>query len=175
MIAFRHSDSRYPFLGESTVQEEARWHRFGEGPVQYFADTATGAWAEFLRHEEITEAVDLEGVNRSMWAVRIDDDTDFASPNLPDATLRGGRESYVACQEEAARIRSEGTAALLAPSAALIDGAARGWRVEVGLQPGPDADGQVFVLFGARPTTVGWCVVSRGCPPVEVLALVRPL
>ena len=151
MIAFRHGDSRFPFLWEDDAQPPARWHRAGEGPVQYLSDTPTGAWAEFLRHEEITDEADLEGISRAMWAVRIDDSS-FSSPQLPDATLRGGIEAYT-----------------------LYEGAARGWRVEHGLQPGHDADGQVYILFGPRTEAVGWCVVSQGRPPAGLLALVRPL
>ena len=174
MIGFRHNDSRFPFLWEDDQQPPARWHRTGEGPVQYLSDTPTGAWAEFLRHEEITDEADLKGINRAMWAVRIAA-ADFSSPQLAAGTLRGGNSSYPACQQEAARLRSEGATAIRSCSAALLDGAARGWRVENGYQPGPDADGQVFILFGSRPHTVGWCVVSQGRPPSGLLALVRPL
>ena len=66
MIAFRHCDRRWPFLWESAVQPQARWHGDGEGPVQYLADTPDGAWAEFLRHEEITDEADLAGVSRAL-------------------------------------------------------------------------------------------------------------
>ena len=174
MIAFRHGDSRFPFLWEDDAQPPARWHRAGEGPVQYLSDTPTGAWAEFLRHEEITDEADLEGISRAMWAVRIDDSS-FSSPQLPDATLRGGIEAYTSCQDEAAKLRNDGAAAARTRSAALYEGAARGWRVEHGLQPGHDADGQVYILFGPRTEAVGWCVVSQGRPPAGLLALVRPL
>ncbi len=136
------------------------------------ADTPSGAWAEFLRHEEIVDEVDLAGVSRAIWAIRIDDE-DFASPALPDEAIRGGTESYAACQEEAARLRGEGAVALRTRSAALRDGAAGGWRVELGMRPGEDADGQVIVLFGARPHAIGWMVVDRGRPPAELLPLVR--
>ena len=71
MIAFRHCDRRWPFLWESAVQPQARWHGEGEGPVQYLADTPDGAWAEFLRHEEITDEADLAGVSRALWAVSV--------------------------------------------------------------------------------------------------------
>ena len=79
MIAFRHSDGRFPFLWEDANQPSARWHREGEGPVQYLADTPDGAWAEFLRHEEITDEIDLEGISRALWTVSITD-TNFATP-----------------------------------------------------------------------------------------------
>ena len=54
MIVYRHADTRLPFLWESSGQPAARWHADDEGPVQYFSETPDGAWAEFLRHEEIT-------------------------------------------------------------------------------------------------------------------------
>lgn len=56
MIAYRNSDPRYWQLSVLSTQPAARWHGTGEGPAHYFADTPTGAWAEFLRHEEITDA-----------------------------------------------------------------------------------------------------------------------
>jgi hypothetical protein len=68
-LAFRHCDPRFPFLWQTAVQPAARWHVTGEGPANYFSDTPTGAWAEFLRHEGITDVTDLAGVRRSLWAV----------------------------------------------------------------------------------------------------------
>ena len=58
MIVFRQTDHRYPFLWESAEQPPGRWHGAGEGPAHYCADTPDGAWAEFLRHEEIGDAAD---------------------------------------------------------------------------------------------------------------------
>lgn len=172
MIAYRHNDSRFPFLWEDSSQPSARWHRTGDGPAQYFADTPGGAWAEFLRHEEIHDEADLEGVRRALWAVEIGDPSSVA-PELPDAICRGGRDSYLACQAEASRLRDAGANALEARSAALHDGAAGGWRVELGLRQGPRADGKVLVVFGARPDLIGWLVVDRGRPPAELLGAVR--
>ena len=71
MILFRHCDRRFPFLWESSAQPGARWHAEGEGPVQYFADTPSGAWAEFLRHEGVREEKDLGGIRRALWAVEV--------------------------------------------------------------------------------------------------------
>lgn len=172
MIVYRHCDERFPFLWEDAAQPAARWHREGDGPVHYLADTPAGAWAEFLRHEEITEEVDLGGVTRALWAVEVGD-VDAVTPDLLPPVLRGGRSSYPACQDEAEQLRVEGTAAIRAPSAALADGAAGGWRVEAGLQQAPSADGEVLVLFGTRPDLVGWRIVDRGRPPVEVYEAVR--
>ena len=62
MILFRHCDRRFPFQWDAASQPAARWHADGEGPAQYLADTPVGAWAEFLRHEGITDEADLSGV-----------------------------------------------------------------------------------------------------------------
>jgi len=84
--------------------EAGRWHGEGEGPAHYFSDTPDAAWAEFLRHEEITEEADLRTIRRQMWAVEIG-----GAPNVgvqvSDATLSGGPSTYATCQEEARRLR----------------------------------------------------------------------
>ena len=65
MIVYRHADPRFPFLWEGNDQPPARWHGQGEGPVQYFADTPDGAWAEFLRHEGIRADAELVNLRRA--------------------------------------------------------------------------------------------------------------
>ena len=70
-VGYRHCDSRFPFLWQTSAQPPARWHGPGEGPAHYFADTPVGAWAEFLRHEGIVDAADLAGVQRSLWVVEL--------------------------------------------------------------------------------------------------------
>jgi len=159
-------------MWESSRQPAARWHGHGDGPVQYFANTPDGAWAEFLRHEEITDEKDLAGISRAVWAVELGDER-YATPDLPVRVLVGGVDSYAVCQNEAQRMRGNGETALAAPSAALLPSGARGLRVQLGLQVGPAADGQVWVLFGRRPQAVGWLVVDRGAPPADVLHKVR--
>ena len=160
MIGFRHADPRFPFLWEDTDQPAARWHATGEGPAHYFCDTPDGAWAEFLRHEEISDPEDLLTIRRTLWAVDLGDEPS-RSVNLPMETLTGGLETYATCQEEARRLRQKGTPRLVAPSAALLPGGAQGWRVDGGLQPGPLRDGQVIVLFGRCPDVVGWPAASH--------------
>ncbi len=174
MITFRNCDRRWPFLWESVDQPTMRWHRSGEGPVQYLADTPDGAWAEFLRHEEITDEVDLDGVSRALWAVSIDEPS-VATPALDMTVLTGDLTTYPACQAEAGRLRAAGAVALRAPSAALKPGTAGGHRVETGLREGTPADGHVYVLFGPRFEATGWMIVDRGRPPAEVLPMVNPL
>jgi hypothetical protein len=173
-LGFRHCDPRFPFLWQAVAQPAARWHGEGEGPANYFADTPTGAWAEFLRHEEITDAADLAGVRRSLWAVELADDG-YAAPTLPDTTALGDLASYPGCQAEARRLRSAGAQRIEAASAALWSGAAAGWLAQAyGTSPAPAQDGRVWVLFGPCLAR-GWVVVDAGQPPAMVMPLVRPL
>ena len=175
MIVYRHVDPRFPFLWESTEQPPARWHGRDEGPAHYFADTPNGAWAEFLRHEGITSENELENVRRALWAVEIPDAIQAIAPHLPDAVMRGDLDSYDACRREAHRLRGLGAFVLKAPSAALVAGGARGWKVEGGLQPAEARDGVVIVLFGPRPDLTGWLAAAAGRPAADLLDRVRHL
>lgn len=171
-IGFRHADARFAFFWEEAGQPGARWHRAGTGPAQYIADTPDGAWAEFLRHEEITDAADLAGIARSLWAVELPADIDSAEEvRIPEA--KGGLSSYPTCQAYAAKRRAAAVTKLRAPSAALRPGAARGQVTDVGLQEATPKDGHNWVLFGTYPALRGWRVVERGAPSARVLGLVR--
>lgn len=172
MILYRHTDPRFPFLWEDPAQPAGRWHAGGEGPANYLADTPDGAWAEFLRHEEIKDLSDLATVQRGLWAIEAPDQH-LSQPVLPSGTLTGSLASYAACQEEARRLRGLGADALIAPSAALGPGGACGSRVEGGLQPGPARDGKVVVLFGRRRDLVGWPAAAVGRPEASLLGRVR--
>lgn len=172
MILFRHADSRFPFLVESEDQPAARWHGDGEGPVHYLCDTPSGAWAEFLRHEEITDSADLPTIRRAIWAIEVPE-IPGGSPHLSAKELHDGPESYRACQSEARRLRSIGVDGLTVPSAALKPGGAAGRRVENGWRSGPPRDGKVIVLFGQRPKLIGWNVTIDGRPDESILAFVR--
>ena len=174
MIAFRHADPRYPFLWEEASQPGARWHGPGEGPVQYLCDTPDGAWAEFLRHEEIKDPEDLATIRRALWAVELGDEPS-REPRLPAKVLTGGPETHAACRKEARRLWRLGATKVVAPSAALLPGAARGWRVDGGLRPGPPHDAKVVVLYGRRPDLVGWAAAMEGRPGEELLPFVRHL
>jgi RES domain len=177
MILFRHADPRFPFLWETADQPPGRWHGPQEGPVHYLADTPDGAWAEFLRHEGITSEAELVNVRRAIWAVEVPENggPQPEVPALSQETMTGGLETYKDCQDEARRLRGAGATALHSPSAALLGGEARGWRVESGLQPGPPRDGAVFALFGPRPELVGWRAVFSGRPRPDILKCVRHL
>lgn len=171
MIGYRHADSRFPFLWESEEQPEGRWHGLGEGPAHYFADSPDGAWAEFLRHEEISDPADLETIQRAIWVVNLDEN-DCVSPELPMHVLLGGPETYTSCQQEAQRLRTASEhACLVAPSAALKPQGAIGWTVNNGMQPVP-TDGKVIVLYGYRSELVGWRA-AIGKPSIDLLKHVK--
>jgi hypothetical protein len=175
VIVFRHADPRLPFLGEDEPQPQpaGRWHAPRDGPLQHFADTPNGAWAEFLRHEEIREPEELANVRRAIWAVEIGE-LPAAVPALPRPILTGGLETHPVCRAEALRLRRTAARGFVAPAAALTPGAARGWRVQGGLRPAGPRDGRTVVLFGPRPDLVGW-IVAVGRPPADVLDGVRHL
>ena len=170
MIAFRHADPRFPFLREDVSQPAGRWNSVGE-PTHYFCDTPDGAWAEFLRHEEIDDPEDLPTIRRALWAVEIGD-APTLQPDLPRETLTGGPETWSSCQEAAQRYRRRADG-ITAPSAALRAGGAHGWRVDGGLRPGPDRDGKVFALFGPRPDITGWAATVDGRPGAGLLTKVQ--
>jgi hypothetical protein len=173
MIVFRQADPRYPFLWTDASQPAARWHAPGEGPAHYFADTPDGAWAELLRHEEITDAEDAATLRRALWAIDIPDDPSVAV-SLPEAVATGDPKTYSACQEHARDLRARGARRLVAPSAALVPGGASGRAVAAGGEhAGEPRDAHVIVLFGAPERIVGWQAVERGAPPADILPRVR--
>ncbi len=172
MIGYRHADARYPFLWEAVDQPAARWHAWGEGPAHYFASSPDGAWAEFLRHEEITDPADLETVRRALWVADLGEEA-AVTPDLPEEVPRGGLESYPACQDAARELRGRGVTHLEIPSAALQAMGALGWVVDRGLKPVPQ-NGKVIVLFGPQPNLVGW-LAAIGGPRADLLERVRYL
>lgn len=173
MIAFRQVDARYSFLWEDASQPAGRWHGEGEGPAHYFADTPDGAWAEFLRHEEISDPADLPTIRRQMWAVEIGNQP-AEQIDLPDDVLTGGPDTYLRCQQQARALRARGVNRLAATSAALTSGGARGLRVYGGApEPGDPRDGVVIVIFGEIEGVLGWVAAVDGHPSADLLSRVR--
>ena len=168
MIAFRQVDARYPFLWEDAAQPAGRWHASGEGPAHYFADTPDGAWAEFLRHEEITDPDDLATIRRQMWAVEIGQPP-AVRVTLSADVLTGGPESYPRCQQEARRLRARGADRIVSTSAALTPGGARALRVDHGVRTGDPRDGAVIVVFGPPAGLLGWVAAVDARPPADLL------
>jgi hypothetical protein len=175
VIVFRRCGARHPFIWETGDQPPARWHGRDEGPAHYFADTPDGAWAEFLRHEHITDPADLAGIQETVWAIEIPDEIQLGTPALDSTILTGDERTYARCQEEARRLRAAGAEGLRTTSAALLPSGATGWRVADGLRPGLPRDGQVIVLYGRRPTITGWRACSEGRPAAPLLSKVRYL
>jgi hypothetical protein len=172
MIAFRQVDARYPFLWEDTTQPAGRWHAKGEGPAHYFADTPDGAWAEFLRHEEITEVTDLATIRRQMWAVEIGNAA--TDPiELPAEILGGNLDTYAECQQAARARRARGARRIKAVSAALLPHGASGFTVQHGVRAAAPRDGWTIVVFGAPEALTGWIAADDGHPPADLLPRVR--
>lgn len=111
-------------------------------------------------------------MRRAMWVVEVPDE-ELPAPNLPPEVLTGGANTYPACRQEAARLRARGARGIVALAAALLPGAARGWRVDGGLAPARDCDGRTIVLFGRRPDLVGWAASDEGRPRADLLRVVR--
>lgn len=172
MKLFRQADPRYPFAWESTAQPEGRWHGPGEGPAHYLADTPDGAWAELLRHEEITDAADLETIRRAMWVVEVED-ASAARVDLPAPVLTGDPHTWPACQRAARALRGTRVTRLDVPSAALLPGTAAGHVVQDGLHRGSARDGRVVVLYGAPDRMIGWLIADAAHPPAALLDRVR--
>jgi hypothetical protein len=178
VIVFRVCDCRFPFLwtvSSGARQRPARWHGEGEGPVQYFADTPPGAWAELLRHEEITDAADLAGIAARLWAVDLDE-VEMQTPKLSEAALSSGADGYEVCRAEARRLRAAGVRRMVAPTAALTAGESAGFHVRnTGLVRATPRDGRVIAHFGELPAAQGWCAADCARPDAELLSHVRPL
>jgi hypothetical protein len=172
MIAFRQVDWRYPFLWEDASQPAGRWHGEGEGPAHYFADTPDGAWAEFLRHEEIDDPADLLTIRRQMWAVEIGE-RPTRHVDLPLPILTGGTDTYPRCQQRARALRAKGIDRLTAPSASLIAGGARALRVRDGVHAADPRDGVVIVIFGRPDELLGWPAAVDARPADDLLPRVR--
>ena len=112
--------------------------------MNYFADTPTGAWVEFLLHEGIAGPEDLVGVRRSLWAVELPEGR-YASPKLPPVQTEGGLSTYDACQAEAERLRIAGAKQIEATSAALVHGGEHGWLSRGGGTEPKISEGLLFL------------------------------
>jgi hypothetical protein len=167
---FRQCDSRFAFLWASARQPEGRWHAPGDGPVQYLANSPDGAWAELLRHEEIDEIDDLEGIARALWAVELPE-VPSARPNLDDATVHGDR-ARTACQVKPSGFVSW-ERGLVAPSAALRGGEVRRGERSAKRTSRPANTLRRWSCSSSAPDLDGWLMVDRGAPPSHVLADVR--
>ena len=151
-------------------QPAGRWHGDGEGPAHYFADTPDGAWAEFLRHEEIDDPADLQTIRRQMWAVEIGE-----APAVPveirSAALGGGAEYLRALSAAGESVAREGRD----PSAGALCRADAWRRAQAcactqACSPAEARDGRVIVVFGAPEGLTGWVAAVDGRPAGRSLA-----
>jgi len=136
------------------------------------SDTPDGAWAEFLRHEEIVDPADLAGIRRRIWAVQMPE-AEPTPVDVPDRVAVGGPSTYPRCRQAAKRLRTADVRFLTAPGAALLPGAAGGQRTDGGLREATPLSGRTLILVGRWPTLRGYAVVDVGAPTVRILARVR--
>src|SRR5262249_57719465 len=93
--------------------------------------------------------------------------------SLASSVLLGGTETYPRCQREARRLRDGGAKRIVAPSAALARGGARGQLVHHGVRTAAARDGQVIVIYGPPLGLVGWVAAEEGRPADDLLGRVR--
>lgn len=171
-IAHRYSSYDTPFWArENTLP--GRWHVPGDGATQYLSRSTDGAWAELIRHEELTTEDEVAMVSVQMWALAVTQAmiVDYSTFELaqaagfpPDALVE---QDYVRCQNEGARLRRLGCSGILAPSAALpgaVNLTLFGPRMASTWNRPP-------LLASSLPATV----IAKGAPPPGLLAEVRQL
>jgi hypothetical protein len=164
-IGFRQTAQGVPVLWESSQQPAARWHALGDGPVQYFASSAEGAWAEWLRHEEIKNPDELNDVIRVLWSADLGEMA-LVGPELSREVLLG--DVYEPCRVEAKRFQDLGEAGLETVSAALSH--TLEYRTDNGVKV-EKGEALVYVLFGTQPKLKASRVSDGGIP--DLLERVR--
>jgi RES domain-containing protein len=180
-LGFRVCDRRYPFLWSGAGQGSGRWNRTGDQPVHYLASTPTVAWAEWIRHQEITDPGDLAGVAAALWAVLIPQE--WGAKELDSVALHLDQVLETSPPAQEARLalvghlKKQGAQGLLAPTAALHDSdrVLPAVRVSNGSEQ-PDRlamPAQVILLWCEARVLPGWCCVPEGRPGAELLPLVR--
>jgi RES domain len=175
VTAYRNTDVDVPFYWDSDRQPAGRWHGDGEGPVQYLSTSPEASWAEFLRHQGITDPADLAGIERTMWAIELDPAEPETVPSLDVAIMTGDATSYSACQAEARALRAVGTTRIIAPSAAKAPGTSHGWMSDPDLHLGPPGNEATIVLIGRRPGQIAHMAAYVGRPDASLLPFVVPL
>lgn len=169
-VAYRYSSYDTPFWACEN-SEPGRWHAFGDGATQYLSLGADGAWAELIRHEQLTTEDEVAQASMQMWSVSVGQGmvADYSTFALADkAGFDAGAlvgEDHGPCRREGARLRELGYRGVLAVSAALPG--------EVNLTLfGPrtaSAWGRPPLLASSLPATV----IARGAPPAGLVGRVR--
>ena len=180
-LGFRVCDRRHPFLWSGAGQGSGRWNRSGDQPVHYLASTPMVAWAEWIRHQEITDPGDLAGVAAALWAVLIPQEWGTRDIDLVALPLDQVLDISPAAQEArlalVGHLKKQGAQGLLAPTASLhhSDKVLPSVRVSNGSEQ-PELlamPAQVILLWCEARVLPGWCCVPEGRPGAELLPLVR--
>jgi hypothetical protein len=139
------------------------------------------AWAEWIRHQEITDPGDLAGVAAALWAVLIPQEwgtRDLDPVALPlDQVLDISPAAQEARLALVGHLKKQGAQGLLAPTASLhhSDKVLPSVRVSNGSEQ-PELlamPAQVILLWCEARLLPGWCCVPEGRPGAELLPLVR--
>ena len=106
-------------------QNDARWHRQGEGYAQYMALEPLGAWAELVRYEGIRGNARADEYRRKLWLMfarehDIADLCTFAHYAACGLDPRVAVGPHADAQELADELRAAGFRGVLSPSAALV-------------------------------------------------------
>ncbi|MGE4425512.1 MAG: RES family NAD+ phosphorylase [Solirubrobacteraceae bacterium] len=124
LIAFRQTDYDVPFWARSNGFP-ARWNAAGDPPTQYWSLHPDGAWAEYLRQEEVGDEEAAGRIRRTIWSCRVPRGmfVDLREPETCE-TYGVAPEALVApdwlpCQVLASRLRTDGCPGILSPCAAL--------------------------------------------------------
>jgi RES domain-containing protein len=124
LIAFRQTDYDMPFWARNN-SFQARWNAAGDPPTQYWSLHPDGAWAEFLRQEEIADEAAVALVRRTIWTCRVPRGT-FVDLRQSETCEAYGIEfdaltaaDWGPCQALGARLREDRCPGILSPCAAL--------------------------------------------------------
>lgn len=160
VVAFRYASYDVPFWARANTLP-GRWHRVGDGPTQYWALNPDGAWAELIRHEDLTTAQDLRMVQMPMWTCRtpLAMVVDLCDPDTQERHGISAEQlissNWTACQDLGRTLRQT-YRGVLSPSAVL--------------------PGHVnFTMFGAR-RMISWDSRSSlaSAVPAALVAIGRP-
>jgi len=169
-VAYRYSSYDTPFWAREN-SEPGRWHPAGDGATQYLSLSADGAWAELIRHEQLTSEDEVAQVSMQLWSVSVGQGmvADYSTFALADRAGFDARalvaEDHGSCRREGARLRELGYRGVLAVSAALPG--------EVNLTLfGP----RTASTWGRRPllaSSLPATVIAKGAPPAGLVGRVR--
>jgi hypothetical protein len=70
LVAFRWCTYDVPFWARPNTRA-GRWNRANGEPTQYWSLSPEAAWAELIRHEQLTTEEELDQVRVPLWACRL--------------------------------------------------------------------------------------------------------